>query len=226
MTRSVTAVVRFAVFVAGLVLLIYVGRSLAVRYGIELTPASIQDFNDWIETLGWLGPLAYIILVVVRLFIGLSSHLILILGGIAFGVVGGIVWGGIGLTLSGCVQYGLGHYFGSEWVSTRLGENNARLKKLLSRSGVPALFFITVHPLGPQSPLTVVAGAIRFNFTKFLVTMIAAAPIRAGIYAVLGASVLELDLRQIMLITLGLVIAIALPLLHPKTRAFFKHSTP
>ncbi|MBT5066899.1 MAG: hypothetical protein HOM67_01075, partial [Halieaceae bacterium] len=88
MTRSVTAVVRFAVFVAGLVLLIYVGRSLAVRYGIELTPASIQDFNDWIETLGWLGPLAYIILVVVRLFIGLSSHLILILGGIAFGVVG------------------------------------------------------------------------------------------------------------------------------------------
>ena len=56
--------------------------------------------------------------------------------------------------------------------------------------------------------------------------MIAATPIRAGIYAVLGASILELDLRQIMLITLGLVIVIALPLLHPKTRAFFKHSTP
>ena len=205
-------------FIGALIALLMVGRLLADYFGIELTLNSVHDFRDWIDSIGWWGPLAYVVLVVIRLFLGLSTHVVLTLGGVAFGLTEAIIWGGVGLTLSGVVQYGLGYYLGSDWVKKQLGDKNERLQRILSRSGVPALFLITVHPLGPQSPMTIVAGAVRFQFTKFVMTMMVASPIRASIYAVLGGAVLEFDLWLIAQITLGCVVLMILPFFHRKTR--------
>lgn len=201
-----------------LITLLLVGHRLADYFGVELTLDSVHDFRDWIDSIGSWGPLAYVVLVVIRLFIGLSTHVVLTLGGIAFGLTEAIIWGGVGLTLSGVVQYGLGHYLGSEWVTKRLGDKNERFQRHLSRSGVPALFLITVHPLGPQSPMTIVAGAVQFPFTKFVMTMIIASPIRASIYAVLGGALLEFNLWLTAQITVGCVVVMILPFLHRKTR--------
>jgi uncharacterized membrane protein YdjX (TVP38/TMEM64 family) len=206
------------VFIGALIALLMVGRFLAYYFGIELTLDSVHDFRDWIDSIGWWGPLAYVVLVVIRLFLGLSTHVVLTLGGVAFGLTEAIIWGGVGLTLSGVVQYGLGYYLGSDWVTKRLGDKNERLQRILSRSGVPALFLITVHPLGPQSPMTIVAGAVRFQFAKFVMTMMVASPIRASIYAVLGGAVLEFDLWFIAQITVGCIVLMVLPFLHRKTR--------
>jgi len=206
------------VFIGALIALLMVGRFLAYYFGIELTLDSVHDFRDWIDSIGWWGPLAYVVLVVIRLFLGLSTHVVLTLGGVAFGLTEAIIWGGVGLTLSGVVQYGLGYYLGSDWVTRRLGDKNERLQRILSRSGVPALFLITVHPLGPQSPMTIVAGAVRFQFAKFVMTMMVASPIRASIYAVLGGAVLEFDLWLIAQITVGCIVLMVLPFLHRKTR--------
>ena len=206
------------VFIGALIALLMVGRFLAYYFGIELTLDSVHDFRDWIDSIGWWGPLAYVVLVVIRLFLGLSTHVVLTLGGVAFGLTEAIIWGGVGLTLSGVVQYELGYYLGSDWVTKRLGDKNERLQRILSRSGVPALFLITVHPLGPQSPMTIVAGAVRFQFAKFVMTMMVASPIRASIYAVLGGAVLEFDLWLIAQITVGCIVLMVLPFLHRKTR--------
>ena len=205
-------------FIGALIAILMVGRLLADYFGIELTLDSVHDFRDWIDSIGCLGPLAYVVLVVIRLFLGLSTHVVLTLGGVAFGLTEAIIWGGVGLTLSGVVQYGLGYYLGSDWVTKQLGDKNEQLQHILSRSGVPALFLITVHPLGPQSPMTIAAGAVRFQFTKFVMTMMVASPIRASIYAVLGGAVLEFDLWLIAQITLGCVVLMILPFLHRKTR--------
>jgi uncharacterized membrane protein YdjX (TVP38/TMEM64 family) len=62
-----------------------------------------------------------VVLVVIRLFLGLSTHVVLTLGGVAFGLTEAIIWGGVGLTLSGVVQYGLGYYLGSDWVTKATG---------------------------------------------------------------------------------------------------------
>ena len=181
-------------FIVSLITLLLAGRLLADYFGIELKLNSVHDFRDWIDSIGWWGPLAYVVLVAIRLFLGLSTHVVLTLGGVAFGLTEAIIWGGVGLMLSGVVQYALGYYLGSDWVTKRLADKHERLQQILSRSGVPALFLITVHPLGPQSPMTIVAGAVQFPFTRFVVTMILASPIRASIYAVLGGALLEFDM--------------------------------
>ena len=205
-------------FIGAFITLLMAGRLFADYFGIQLTLDSVHDFRDWIDSIGWWGPLAYVVLLVIRLFLGLSTHVVLTLGGVAFGLTEAIIWGGAGLTLSGVVQYALGYHLGSNWVTKRLGDKNERLHRILARSGVPALFLMTVHPLGPQSPMTIVAGTVQFPFTKFVVTVMLASPIRASIYAVLGGAVLELDLWLIAQITVGCVVMMILPFLHRKTR--------
>jgi uncharacterized membrane protein YdjX (TVP38/TMEM64 family) len=75
-------------FIGALIALLMVGRLLADYFGIELTLDSVHDFRDWIDSIGWWGPLAYVVLVVIRLFLGLSTHVVLTLGGVAFGRTG------------------------------------------------------------------------------------------------------------------------------------------
>ena len=67
-----------------------VGRWTQEQLGIAFNLESLERFRSWVEGLGWLGPLVFVVLVVSRLFIGLSSRLILIVGGLAFGAVNGL----------------------------------------------------------------------------------------------------------------------------------------
>ena len=92
-------------FIGAIITLLMVGRLLTDYFGIELTLDSVHEFRDWIDSISWWGPLAYVVLVVIRLFLGLSTHVVLTLGGVAFGLTEAIIWGGVGLTLSGVVQY-------------------------------------------------------------------------------------------------------------------------
>ena len=214
MSRSIRLVMPLFILVA----LIFGGRAAANHYGWELTGGSLSDFQRWIDSLGWMGPAAFLLLVISRLFIGLSSHVVLILGGLAFGTVGATFWGGLGLTLSGCFHYFLASYLGSDWVSGQLGGRREYWERLIDKGGIPALFIVNVHPLGPQSLITLAAGAVRFNFGKFLATMIIGTPIRAGLYAVMGGTILTLSAGQILLLMVAIILFTVVPLFLPRTR--------
>ena len=82
-----------------------IGATAQEQLGISFSVEGLEAFRQWVQGLGWWGPAVFILLVIFRLFIGLSSHLILTLGGLAFGVAGGIVWGSIGLLLSSLVLF-------------------------------------------------------------------------------------------------------------------------
>ena len=95
--RLIIAVILAAVF--------FVGSSAQEQLGVSFTVEGLEAFRRWVQGLGWWGPAVYIILVIFRLFIGLSSHLVLILGGLAFGAIGGIIWGSIGLVASAIMGF-------------------------------------------------------------------------------------------------------------------------
>ena len=70
------------------------GSTAQEQLGISFTIEGLESFRRWVQSLEWWGPAVIVLLVIFRLFIGLSSHLVLILGGLAFGVTGGILWAG------------------------------------------------------------------------------------------------------------------------------------
>lgn len=109
----------------------------------------------------------FVALVVSLLFIGLSSHLILITGGLAFGAVNGIMWGSIGLILSGFVLYLLLHILGIAWVNRRFGAAYQSVLERIQRVGAIAIFAVTAHPTRLLTPAHLAGGLVVISAIYF-----------------------------------------------------------
>ncbi len=196
----------------------FLGSSAKEQLGIAFSVEGLEQFRLWVQGLGWLGPAVYILLVVFRLFIGLSSHLVFILGGLAFGVVGGIIWGSIGLLASAMVLFYLARMLGSDWVERRFDHQYSTVMERVQRMGVVAIFAITAHPVGIITPVHLAAGIVGIRAGQFALAIALAAPIRAAPYAFLGTAVLDLSLAQSLGIGGILVALFILPLFIPRVR--------
>ncbi len=195
-----------------------IGATAQEQLGISFSVEGLEAFRQWVQGLGWWGPAVFILLVIFRLFIGLSSHLILTLGGLAFGVAGGILWGSIGLLLSSLVLFYLAQMLGADWVQRRFGAQYQLMLDRIQRVGVVAIFAITAHPIGLLTPAHLAAGLVGLNAAHFAAVVAVAAPIRAAPYAFLGTAVLDLTGIQSLLIAGALLLVFVLPLLFPRVR--------
>ncbi len=195
-----------------------IGSTAQEQLGISFTVEGLEDFRRWVQSLGWWGPAVFIVLVIFRLFIGLSSHLILTLGGLAFGVAGGILWGSLGLLVAALVLFFLARQLGSDWAERRFGDQYTAMLERVQRLGAAAIFAITAHPVGLLTPAHLAAGLVGLKAAPFAIAVTLAAPIRATPYAFLGTAVLDLTLAQSLAIAGILVVVFVLPLSVPKVR--------
>lgn len=210
---------RRRLIIVTLIVVAYVlGSTFQEALGISFTVDGLEDFREWVHSLGWWGPAAFVFLVIIRLFIALSSHLILILGGLAFGVWGGILWGSIGLVLSALTLFYLARTLGADWVQRRFGEQYRSMLERIRRVGIAAIFAITAHPVGLLTPAHLAAGLVDLRVGPFAAIVALAAPIRAAPYAILGTAVLELSGAQSLAIAAGLALVFLAPLSIPKIR--------
>ena len=198
-------------------------RQLGLSFSLE----GLADFQQWVADLGWLGPAAFVTLVTFRHFIGLTSHVLLILGGLVFGALGGTVWGSLGLLVSSFLQLFAARLLGEDWVRPRLGERYANLGARIQRVGAGSIFVCSAHPVGPLTPVNLAAGLVRFPLWQFTVALVLGVPIRAAIFSMLGTAVLGLGLLELLAIAVALVGVFVLPLLIPSVRAWvFGVDTP
>ncbi|MEM9622488.1 MAG: VTT domain-containing protein [Pseudomonadota bacterium] len=212
---------RRRLFIIAFLIVAFMLGSAAQRWlGISFTVDGLESFRLWVQSLGWWGPFVFVLLVIVRLFIGLSSHLVLILGGLAFGVTGGIVWGSVGLLVSAMVLFYLARLLGVDWVQRRFGDQYKTMLERIQRVGAVAIFAITAHPLGLLTPAHLAAGLVGIGAGQFALAVTLAAPIRAAPFAFLGTAVLDLSLGQSLAIAGILLGVFVLPLLFPRVRSW------
>ncbi len=196
------------------------GAQVQDQLGISFSLEGLAGFQQWVANLGWLGPVVFVTLVIFRIFIGLSSHVVLILGGLAFGAVGGIAWGSLGLLASALLVFFAARLLGDDWVRPRLGKRYAALSARIERAGAGAIFALTAHPVGPLMPVQLAAGLVGLPLWKFTLAVAIAAPIRAAVYSLLGTAVLTLSPAESIAIAAGLVGLFVVPLLIPSVRAW------
>jgi uncharacterized membrane protein YdjX (TVP38/TMEM64 family) len=198
------------------------GSTIQQQLGISFTLEGLEDFRRWVESLGWWGPAVFMLLVVCRLFIGLSSHLVLILGGLAFGVTGGILWGCLGLVASALVLFYLARLLGTDWIQRRFGDRYLSMLERVKRLGAIAIFAVTAHPAGLLTPAHLAAGLVDLSVGQFALAVVLAAPIRTAPYVFLGTAILDLTLRQSLMIAGVLLLLFVLPLFVPRVRHWLR----
>jgi uncharacterized membrane protein YdjX (TVP38/TMEM64 family) len=196
------------------------GSEVQDQLGFSFSLEGLDSVRQWVADLGWLGPVAFVSLVTFRLFIGLSSHVVLILGGLVFGAVEGTVWGSLGLLISALIVFFSARLLGDDWVRPRLGERYVALVARIQRAGAVPILAITAHPAGPLTPVNLAAGLVGLPVWKFTLAVALGAPIRAAVFSILGTAVLSLSPSQSIAIGVGLVSVFVLPLLIPSVRGW------
>ena len=210
------------VLVGGLIFV--AGAWVRMEFGIGLNPASLRPLVE--ETGAW-APLIFVAIASSRMFLGLPSQLILVVGGACFGTAFGMLYGGLGLVISGHIIVFAARGAGRDSVEGRMPE---KLRPLFDRAGrqLGALFIFvgTAYPIGFLTAYNAIAGVTKLPIWRFAPAIAAGSLIRAGIYAHFGSSLLE-DSLEPMLKSAAIIGAVAvLPLLFPRSRRWIADRLP
>ncbi len=185
---------------------------------MQAVQTSLQDLRVWIEALGWPAPAIFIGLVTFRVFLLLPSMVVLSVGGLAFGAVAGTLLGSIGIALSAAMKFAIARGAGREAMQRAFGERFAHFEARIERAGVWLVALITAHPAAPMSSVHWAAGLSSMSFYAFSVAVLLSGPLRAGMYSVLGSSLVELDFRVTVALAVGFFLVALLQLAHPGLR--------
>ncbi|MEN8159765.1 MAG: VTT domain-containing protein [Myxococcota bacterium] len=194
------------------------GAEVRERLPFSFSLEGLTEVREWVVGFGWRGPAVFVALVTFRSFLLLPSYLVLALGGLVFGAAAGTLWGAIGLAASSHMQYFAARVLGDDWVRPHLGARHGKLEDRIRRLGPAPVFALTAHPAGVLTPLNITAGLVGLAVWEFAIAIFLAVPIRAGVFAVLGTSVLDWGLEASIAAGLGLVLLVLAPLLIPSVR--------
>ena len=185
---------------------------------IELNPAALRDM---VLDIGPAAAVVCILLVMFRLFVGLPSHVALLIPGLCFGATLGTIYATIGLLGSGIMVFLIARYSGRDLIEASTSERYmALMRNMTGVSGAAALTALMAYPLTPLLPTQTVIGMTPMRFTLYLVTIFFAAIIRSACYSYFGDSLVSGAAQPILQATAIMVFVIGVPLLIPRSRAW------
>ena len=169
---------------AALVVAVAVAAGLRDRLQVEADPESVRRF---VAELGWLGPVAFVALFLLRSALLIPTVILLTAGGVGFGIALGTLLGALGLTVSAAAKLGIAHVVGRDAllarVPTRLRERLAYVQHDASRGFIG---LVTAYPIGPAEAVHLAAIVAGMSAAPFLGAVFAGALVRAGCFSLFG----------------------------------------
>ena len=200
--------------------LLALGIFVRTQLGINLDPESIRL---WVLSAGPIAPILCVAMVAGRSVIGLPSQVVLIVAGLSFGTFWGTVYGALGLEITGLVTFQLARTAGRESVHRKIPQ---RLRPIVARAGErPGAVFVAVatgYPIGVLTAYHALAGVTSMKFGVFAFSLGLGATARAATYAYFGNSLMAGEFKLVGIATAVILGLLALPLVFPSGRAFFK----
>jgi len=143
---------------------------------------------------------------------------LLTVGGAIFGVTMGTLYGALGLTLMGLLQFLMVQIAGADALRARVPARFAgALNAARSWRGAATLAVVSAYPVGPQTPVQLAAALAGMSLVTFLASVGAGAMLRAGLFSWFGSSLIDGERALLVGGLIGAVVA--LPFLHPRSRA-------
>lgn len=172
----------------GLILLI-VGIAIAMAANPALAEAStaatgfnLQDMLQrtlaWINHLGSVGAIAYIMLYLVATVAFLPGSIITLGGGAIFGVILGTLYVLIGASLGATAAFLIGRYLARDWVYQRIAGNEKfrKIDEAVSQEGFKIVFLTRLSPIFPFSLLNYALGVTGVSLRDYLLGFLGMIP--------------------------------------------------
>ncbi len=124
----------------------------------------------WIDSLGAIAPLAFILLYIVITVAFLPSSIVTLGAGVVFGVVKGSLFVFIGAMLGATAAFLVGRYGARDWVSRKIA-SNAKFKSIdeaIAREGRKIIFLIRLSPAFPFNLLNYGLGLTNVSLKDYV----------------------------------------------------------
>jgi uncharacterized membrane protein YdjX (TVP38/TMEM64 family) len=198
--------------------LILGGTLLRNAFGIEWSAASIREL---VRGFGIWGPLVFVALLAFRFALVIPSVLLLSAAGLLFGALAGSLYGALGLTVAGLVKYVVVQWAGAETMRAQVpGPYRPLLELARSKAGAGFVVLASGYPVGPIGVVHLGAAIAGMALATFALAVAAGSLVRAAIFSFFGSALGEGE--NLLLASVLLVGAAALPLAHPRVRQWLR----
>ncbi len=185
--------VNHSIILLTLLCIIATGIGVVIVGGIDR-----QQLQIWLETIGVLAPVIYIVLYTVGTLLILPSTPLNLTGGAIFGVWWGTLWTTIAALVAAIAAFAFTRTFGRELVTHKLAGRWEAVDAEIRQGGLFYLFAIRLLPIIPYGIVNFAAGMTSIKFKDYLIgTILGTLP---GVlpFVMLGAGINELSQGNIV----------------------------
>ncbi|WP_233586519.1 TVP38/TMEM64 family protein [Legionella sp. km772] len=128
------------------------------------------EIIDWIDDLGWLAPVLFIIVYSLATILFLPTMLMTLAGGAIFGPIIGVILNLIGASLGAAFSFLITRYLVYDWFNKKRG---LRLNKLITgveRKGWMFIAFLRLFPIVPFNLVNYGLGLTAIPFRTYLIS--------------------------------------------------------
>jgi len=135
---------------------------------------NLQEFFSksllWVESLGWLAPIAFIVIYNIATLLFLPGSLLTLKGGCLFGLVGGSIYVLIAAIIGATFAFLVGRYISRDWVCKQIG-NKPKFKaidKAVAKNGFKIVFLTRLSPIFPFNLLNYAFGVTQVSLKDYI----------------------------------------------------------
>jgi len=131
----------------------------------------VEALQRWVSSHGWWGVWAYILLFVIASLFLFPGSVLVIAGGVVFGVFYGTIISLFAATLASSLSFLVARYLGRSWLLRRFGGNQKfeQIERGILRYGVDFLIFTRLIPLFPYNIQNYAYGLTAISFWRYCV---------------------------------------------------------
>lgn len=161
----------------------------------QLLQTRLIELLTWINGLGAVAPLAFILLYVLITVALIPGSIVTLGGGVVFGLVKGSVLVFVGAMLGATAAFLVGRYLARDWVARKIAGNAKfqAIDQVIGREGRKIIFLIRLSPAFPFNLLNYALGLTQVSLKDYVLGTIGILP-GTILYVYLGSLVGSLAL--------------------------------
>lgn len=138
----------------------------------------LRDALQWIESLGSVGAIAFILLYIIATVIFLPGSILTLGAGVVFGVVWGSVYVFIGASLGATAAFLVGRYLARNWVASKIAGNQkfAAIDQAVGREGLKIVLLTRLSPIFPFNLLNYAFGITGVSLKDYFIGSVGMIP--------------------------------------------------
>ena len=159
--------------------------------------ALFQKSLLWVDSLGWLAPIAFIIIYNIATLLFIPGSLLTLKGGCLFGFFWGSVYVFIAAIIGATFAFLVGRFISRDWVYQQIGNkpNFQAIDKAVAKNGFKIVFLTRLSPIFPFNLLNYAFGITQVSLKDYILGSIGMIP-GTAMYVYMGSLIGDIAMNN------------------------------